>query len=179
MPMAQPDIAHEKNFGESSIAPAMQEASIEKNVEEKLLKTTSQTKSDMVSFGRDLKLSRVKRLRELRAKNCPIPNFKSKLWALRILDEVKGKSAFQEYRRDKRDSTEMQDDDELVISGTDVEALFPSLRDVESAKVVREAVLKSDIRIENFDWKTAIKYLYIVGGPTHVKECGLERIAPS
>ena len=60
-----------------------------------------------------------------------------------------------------------------------MEALFPSLRDVESAKVVREAVLKSDIRIENFDWKTAIKYLYIVGGPTHVKECGLERIAPS
>ena len=73
----------------------------------------------------------------------------------------------------------MQNGDELVISGTDVEALFPSLRDVESAKVVIEAVLKSSIKIENFDWRTAIKYLYIVGGPTHLKECGLERIAPN
>ena len=55
------------------------------------------------------------------------------------------------------------------MSGTDVEALFPSLRDIESARVVREAVMKSNVSIETFDCEAALKYLYIVGGPAHLK----------
>ena len=65
-----------------------------------------------------------------------------------------------------------------MISGTDVEALFPSLRDVESARIVREAVIKSEADIENFDCNAALKYLYIVGGPAHLKEIGLGKISP-
>ena len=100
------NISLEKNFGEISIVPVTQSTDItlEKNFEESSIKTTteeeasppnpeqsiqnhrSKHKPDMVTFGRELKMSRVNRLRELRAKHCPVPNFRSKLWALRILD---------------------------------------------------------------------------------------------
>ena len=36
----------------------------------------------------------------------------------------------------------------------------------------------TEASIENFDCRAALKYLYIVGGHTHLKECGLGRIAP-
>ena len=42
---------------------------------------------------------------------------------------------------------------------------------------MREAVIKSEADIENFDCNTALKYLYIVGGPAHLKEIGLGKIA--
>ena len=120
-------------------------------------------------------MSRVKRLRELKSKSCPVPNFRAKLWTMRIQNEITDHSTFQLPRVDDTESCsgEMQYEDELVISGTYVEALFPSIRDIESARVVRETVIESDASIGNFDCKAALKYLYIVGGPAHLRESGL------
>ena len=42
-------------------------------------------------FSRDLKLKRVKRLRNLKSRGSVVPNLKSKLWASRLLEEVNGK----------------------------------------------------------------------------------------
>ena len=127
-----------------------------------------------------MKQSRVKKLRQLKAKGSPIPNFKAKLWALRIQDEITGHEALPSYPDvdPGEKKSNIQNNDDLVICGTDVEALFPSLKDVESARIVREAVMKTEAYIENFNCKAALKYLSIVGGPAHLKECGLGHLAP-
>ena len=60
----------------------------------------------------------------------------------------------------------IQTDDinEYTIVGSDVEALFPSLRDLESARIVREAIETSSLTFENVDVTTALRYLKVVGG---------------
>ena len=123
-------------------------------------------------------------MRNLKQKNSSIPNFKAKLWALRLQDELTKKDPLrlpegeQERQQLECSLPPKQVENNLVIVGTDVEALFPSLQDVESARIAREAVLISNTSFENFNYETALKYLYIVGGPTHLREIGLAKIAP-
>ena len=67
--------------------------------------------------------------------------------------------------------TPKQSDDpsEHTIVGNDVKALFPSLRDHESARVAREAIESSNIKLENIAIIAALKYLRIVGGDEDMK----------
>jgi len=185
---AQVEPQVEENFGESSISPVGQEIThrFEKNFGESSISPAKQAKrtdtfhknatNEHATFGRNMKESRVNKLRSLKTKGSPVPNFKAKLWALRIQDELTNNSPLR-LPSTERVTRNIQGE-EMVITGTDVEALFPSLRDVESARIVREAVLKSETVIENLDCNLALKYLYIVGGVSHLKECGLARLAP-
>ena len=68
--------------------------------------------------------------------------------------------------------------DDYTIVGNDVEALFPSLRDVECARITRRAIETSAMKFENVDIVAALKYLRLVGGDEHINEIGLKRIAP-
>ena len=54
-----------------------------------------------------------------------------------------------------------------------MEALFPSLADVESARIAAEAVMESPATFENVDYRMALRYLFIVGGKSHLNEYGL------
>ena len=65
-----------------------------------------------------------------------------------------------------------------VIAGADVESLFPSLRDVECARIVSDAVMQSSAVFENVDYTLALKYLLIVGGRSHMRENGLGKYSP-
>ena len=82
--------------------------------------------------------------------------------------------------RSKDQGREMQSSnrDEYTIVGTDVEALFPSLKDLESARIAREAVENSGMTFENIDISAALQYLTIVGGNDHLNEIGFRNIAP-
>ena len=62
--------------------------------------------------------------------------------------------------------------------GTDVKALFPSILDLEGARVVKEAVMESDIVWDSIDHMAALRYLTIVGGTDYMKEIGLGRYMP-
>ena len=59
-----------------------------------------------------------------------------------------------------------------------MEALFPSLLDVESARIAREAVMLSNLKVENMDYEMALKYLIVAGGRSHVEDIGLYKVAP-
>ena len=65
-----------------------------------------------------------------------------------------------------------------MISGTDVESLYPSLRDIEAARITREAVLTSGVQFENIDYIAALRYLYLVGGKDHLCSIGLKNLVP-
>ena len=120
-----------------------------------------------------------------------MPNMKAKLWATRLLDEVegrdvgitlkeKGENGVEQALREKE--TEIpplqKSRENYVICGTDVEALFPSLEDIESARMAKHAVMESNIEFNNVDYKKALRYLRIVGGREYIEQIGLKRIAP-
>ena len=69
--------------------------------------------------------------------------------------------------------------DGCCVIGTEVESLFPSLADLESAKMVRLAVKKSNMDFQNVDYKLALRYLRIVCGVDYLKEVGLGHVSPT
>ena len=53
----------------------------------------------------------------------------------------------------------VQDNTDLVVTGGDVEGLYPSLPYIEVAIIVYKAVMNSGIRFENINFQTAGKYV--------------------
>ena len=146
------------------------------------------------SFNIDMKEMRVKNLRKMKLRGSNVPNIKSRLWALRLLDEVSNNEVITLPERtqtegDERERIEkmpaepvppMQSNSmtDYAVVGTDVEALFPSLKDLESARIARDAVILSKAQFENVNFELALRYLVVTGGQCHVKECGLGALAP-
>ena len=81
-------------------------------------------------------------------------------------------------QRDQSSGMQSSDRNEYTIVGTDVEALFPSLKDLESARIARQAVENSGMTFENIDISAALQYLTIVGGNDHINKNGFRNIAP-
>ena len=92
---------------------------------------------------------RIEVLRKMEDRHSRIPNLSAKLQATRLLDDVEGKEAINLLTRGRKngptDEPPLQQDG-LVIVGNDVESLFPSLRAVETARMARIALMKSDLR---------------------------------
>ena len=80
--------------------------------------------------------------------------------------------------REGRGLMQSEKKEEYTIVGTDVESLFPSLKDSESARIVREAIENSEMKFENIDVEASLQYLLVVGGKDHIEEIGFSRIAP-
>ena len=146
--------------------------------------------NDKVRFSRDLKILRSEKLRQLKVRGTCNPNMKAKLWAARLQDEVFGTDAINLPEPTPSEQEELNGNSKLAprvqckrkdgytIVGNDVESLFPSLLDIESARIAREAVLASDLTIENLNYEVALKYLLVAGGSSHIREIGLHHIAP-
>ena len=54
---------------------------------------------------------------------------------------------------------EIQDKSEVVIIGSDVKALYPSLSDIEVALICYQAILDSDVKFLNFNFRAASLYI--------------------
>ena len=78
----------------------------------------------------------------------------------------------------KSDPRMKQKENWLVIAGADVCQLFPSLKNLKSARMARCAILCSKADFCGWDYLKALRYLYIVGGSKFLKKIGLGRIAP-
>ena len=61
----------------------------------------------------------------------------------------------------------------VLISGFDVKSLYPSLRDIDTACLAREAIIHSNIKFEGLDYDRALAYLRIVAGPEIMRSAGL------
>jgi hypothetical protein len=59
--------------------------------------------------------------------------------------------------KDVTNTDVVQDDQDLVVTGADVEGLYPSLSDIEVAIIVY--IMNSGIKFENFDFRVAGKYV--------------------
>ena len=135
------------------------------------------------TFSRDLKLKRIERLREMRERGTVVPNMKAKLWATRLVDQLEGKKDGIIIREKEMEKCylppkQKKREDGYSIVGTDVKALFPSLKDVECARMARYAMMESDLKFENVDYLRALRYIRIVGGVDYMVENGLKHLIP-
>ena len=62
--------------------------------------------------------------------------------------------------------------------GSDVKSLFPSLKNIETARLARCAVLQSEIKFDNWDFQKALRYIFINGGREYISKSGLLRHCP-
>ena len=53
------------------------------------------------------------------------------------------------------------EDQEIVLLGLDVVALFPSMQSSNTGKIIRQYVLQSPIQIDGFDWREGARYIVI------------------
>ena len=76
------------------------------------------------------------------------------------------------------DNTLIQDILQVVVVGTDLEALFPNLADIEVANICFEAVLKSKIAFKNINYSKALLYIAINMNKTDQRTSPLWRVLP-
>ena len=53
------------------------------------------------------------------------------------------------------------EDQEIVLLGLDVVALFPSMQSRNTGKIIRQYVLQSPLKIDGFDWREGARYIVI------------------
>ena len=70
-------------------------------------------------------------------------------------------------------------DSPMVIVGSDVEALYPSLEDVKVAEICYKAVLESDMKFENIDYKEAVRYIAMHWSESQCRMSDLRRVLPT
>ena len=68
--------------------------------------------------------------------------------------------------------------DGLMVTGFDVQSLYPSLRDIDSAAIARESVIHSNLDFKDLDVKKALAYLRIVAGEEVMRAAGLANLVP-
>ena len=76
------------------------------------------------------------------------------------------------------ENKDVQDALEMVIVGSDVQALYPSLQDVDVAIICYEAVMKSSIRFDKINYRLASQYIAMNLLKEEQKFSELKRILP-
>ena len=81
-------------------------------------------------------------------------------------------------KKDMENTEIIQNPEELVIIGSDVTALYPSLTDIEVAITCFDAVLNSDIKFLNINYQVAGKYVAMHLTPEEQRRSPLYNILP-
>ena len=122
---------------------------------------------------------RIEKLRSKVDSETGLPNINDRQTASWLLDKVIGDdpiklpgSAENVYKGQK------QLDSGMAIVGVDVKSLFPSLRNVETARLAKKSILKSKVKFEGVDYQKALKYIWLVGGDTLLDRNDLLKFKP-
>ena len=141
-------------------------------------KIGSKTKlTSEAEFNKQLK-NKAEQLRQSKASSGVLPNIMDRINAGDIFDKIEKNCPVYVSDNKVNELGEAQITDKLAIVGADVKSLYPSLKNVEIARLARHAILESKISFENIDYKRALRYLYIVGGKDLLAKRNLSRISP-
>ena len=69
--------------------------------------------------------------------------------------------------------------EEKVVIGADAEQLYPSLDAERSAKIVKEAAIKSKIKLEGINYNEAARYIVMNSSEAEIRTSGLRRVLPT
>ena len=104
---------------------------------------------------------RVEQLRNKKPKSGVIPNIFDRLNAGEIVDKLEKNDPIFVSSKQVNELGKAQITDQLAIVGADVKSLYPSLKNVEIARLARHAILESKVSFENIDYLRASRYIYI------------------
>ena len=107
-----------------------------------------------------------------------MPDLRDRLEAAYLLDKVNGSEAIQLPHSGQVKQKSIQKPGKMCIIGSDVVSLFPSLKNVETGRLARYALLDTEVEFENFDYLMGLRYLKIVGGDALLNRARLGRLAP-
>ena len=157
------------------------------------LRNKNYGKSDIRSYGcfgskskvrteieqNNVLLAQVEAARSAKPKTGVLPDVSSRLMAGRTLDKVERNKPIHIPEHGQTLRRCIQKNGNLAIVGADVVSLFPSLRNIESARLARHAILQSKLSFESVDYHRALQYIYIVGGKELLQKAGLGRLTPT
>lgn len=66
----------------------------------------------------------------------------------------------------------------LIVTGADTVALYPSLDQEITSEVIKEEFLSSDIEPEGINYKEALRYIAMVYSKEQIQQENLERVVP-
>ena len=66
----------------------------------------------------------------------------------------------------------------MVVCGADVEALYPSLSDIQVAEIVYQAIIETEVGFEGVDYMEACKYIVLNSTAQECRTSPLRRILP-
>ena len=122
---------------------------------------------------------RIESLRSKVSKETKIPDIAERMKAGWVTDKLIGDDPFKLPGSKLPESLgSKQMEDGLSIVGAVVRSLFPSLQNVEAARLTRLAVLKSKVQFNDIDYHKALRYISIVGGNELIDRAGLWRVRP-
>ena len=124
---------------------------------------------------------KLENLRNIRAKGSVLPDIKERMNAGHVLDEILGSDSIpipggNNVKTKTRGG--MQKSSGLAVVGSDVVSLFPSLKNIESARLARKAILESEVDVGSFDHLKALRYIFVVGGRELLSKRGLTQVSP-
>ena len=122
----------------------------------------------------------INRLRDSRMKGSLLPNLSERMQASFVIDKLlDGETIKLPVKKLKKLTRKtLQKTSGMVIVGADVKSLFPSLRNVETARLAKKAILESDVEFCNWDFKKAMRCIYIIGGRQLVVKASLKKLCP-
>ena len=68
--------------------------------------------------------------------------------------------------------------EDLVIGSLDVENLYGSINVNKASEVVRERALRTNLKVENMDWRWALIYLALTLTPHEIVDQKLQQVVP-
>ena len=174
------------NVGSKEGKKSMNESNVKKSL--KTVNKKSFVKNDIRSYGvsgvkteneidnKEAVKSQVEQIRSSKPSSGVIPDIGERMRAGRLIDKLYNDEAIVVSEPEIID-TKIQKDG-MTIVGSDVVSLFPSLKNIESARLARHAVLQSKVEFSNIDYLKALRYIHIVGGRDLLSRAGLSRISP-
>ena len=69
--------------------------------------------------------------------------------------------------------------EKCVVLSMDVKALYHSMKWKDIVKAIREMIEKSEMKIENVNWREAAKYIAVMFTPEEIEQEGLTAVIPT
>ena len=114
-------------------------------------------------------LERIEKLRNYTKSDEDIPEVESQIEALRLIEitENGDKIPLPETKTEivnRSNWPPVHKQGNIIVSGADVQSLFPSLLNLEVSRLVKWVIAESKVELKNINHKLALRYIYIIGG---------------
>ena len=93
-------------------------------------------------------------------------------------DSIDDEELLQKEKRYQQGGASKAPGPKLVLTGADAKCLYPSCQGLHTGRCVRRAALRSNMKVEGWNYREAARYVVMGYDRFEIREMGLERIVP-